>query len=381
MMAWMWRVATVGGGCLLVLTLVLGMAQLTKADTWIAFINRNQGTVYRVHPDGSDLEKTAELGASWQLSGLTWSPDGLWLTFAARSDAGSGIFRMWADGSHLESIIDRPDFWPSSPVWSPDGEKLAFRARSPDGHDIYRARPDGSQLKRLTENLSWDGNPTWSPDGEWLAFESVRDDGILGVQVYRMRPDGGDVQLLTDEIEHGDSEHPVWSSDGQWIAFEVRHGDNIEIYRMRADGSEVKRLTYHREFDDMDPQWSPDGQWLVYTSSDNGFNSFVYRIRPDGTHLRRLTGEQFRGLRPAWSPDGQWLAFLGDVFGPDGYSAIFRMRPDGNNVQTVAIGTDHRNSDPVWSPIIDLPWQSWRLALAGLVMLVASVWRVGKRRA
>jgi Tol biopolymer transport system component len=72
---------------------------------WIAFLGGEPPfalSVYRIRPDGSDLQRLIVYGGN--LSDLQWSPGSDWLLFVERHDFDTDILRVRADGSSLENL-------------------------------------------------------------------------------------------------------------------------------------------------------------------------------------------------------------------------------------------------------------------------------------
>lgn len=141
-----------------------------------------------------------------------------------------------------------------------------------------------------------------------------------------------------------DSE-PAWSPDGQRIAF--FHGDSIGIYRglyiIDTSGAN-NRLLVKGEVTSV--CWSPDGKWLVY-----GCNRQIYKIKPDGKGLTQLTNSAYYSyFCPSWSPDGNWIVFDTDEGSPKGLHAIWKMKPDGTNRDSLV--SDYKKGEirfPDWT--------------------------------
>ena len=65
------------------------------------------------------------------------------------------------------------------PTWSPDGQWLTYAARQATGKDtnLWLIRPDGTGRQRLTEGGK-DRGAGWSPDGDQIAFVRQLDNGF-----------------------------------------------------------------------------------------------------------------------------------------------------------------------------------------------------------
>lgn len=307
-----------------------------------------------------------------------WSPDGEWIAFASNRNLNSDIYVVRVSGGGERRLTDHPDH-DDSPVWSPDGEWIAFVSYRNGNADIYRIRLDGSDEQRLTEHEDSDRHPVWSPDGQWIAFErgAYWDPGI-----YLMRPDGSQQRHLTDHSVYDHDpiysasghESPAWAPDGEWMA--LMYGD--DLYRIRLDGSDEQRLAEDASV----PAWSPDGEWIAYTEIET-LDRNISLIRPDGEGSHRLTNLSSPMIGgPVWSPDGEWVAFEAYKGQSDGFHTeydIYRVRVDGSGEQRITryMGEQPAWSpdgewiafvaDPLWSPVVDFPWQV--NCLAGIVLL------------
>jgi len=112
-----------------------------------------------------------------------WSPDGEWIAFASdRENPGSGsfeLFKMHPNGSGLQKVIQSGLGGRMNHPWfSPDGKYIVLTSDfagvsaepisnphhyQPYG-DIFVIKADGSWIQRLTHNSYEDGTPTWSPE-------------------------------------------------------------------------------------------------------------------------------------------------------------------------------------------------------------------------
>ncbi len=106
----------------------------------------------------------------------TWSPDGSSLAFAWSSVGGSGLYLVDADGSNLRRVVGAPFTAGDSGLgitWSPDGTWLSFEGLDDrSGPQIYAIRSDGTGIQRLTDQHGFisgtsiyaiTGDPSWGP--------------------------------------------------------------------------------------------------------------------------------------------------------------------------------------------------------------------------
>ncbi len=128
----------------------------------IFVVKLNRSGLRQITPPGMILNP--------QLFGLSWSPQGDQILFAARS-APDPRFSIWvvnSNGTGLHKVPITPSCGKSigcfAPGWSPDGMKIVFTRVSANGaqENIYTVNADGSGLFQVT-NTGLDGQPDWGP--------------------------------------------------------------------------------------------------------------------------------------------------------------------------------------------------------------------------
>ncbi|MHB1193966.1 MAG: TolB family protein [Longimicrobiales bacterium] len=177
--------------------------------------------------------------------------------------------------------------------WSPDGLWVAYAAGRVGSRDIHRARPDGMNAENLTPDPADDYDPAYSPDGRTLVFVSTRGGGMP--RLHAMSADGGEARLFADL--GGPVRRPMWSPDGARLALQVTEAGEEVIYLVSSDGKGWGRLGTGTL-----PAWFSDGERVAYAERDSIF------WRPANGGLRQfvLAG----GTAPRPSPAGRWLAFV-----------------------------------------------------------------------
>lgn len=243
-----------------------------------------------------------------------------------KHDGASQVFTVEPNGSRLRQVTHGPlSAGQYGLSWSPDGSGLLYAAGHPNGPDaVVRSHADGSGATAIsppcTGTCLGDDNPDYSPDGKHIAFERafgpvVNDNASGGVAIFTMGANGSDLRQLTPK---GTSENhqPRWSPDGKSIAFvhfdKATNKGAIEV--MNADGSNVRRLTPFG-IDASDPRWSPDGKHLLfndYADPVSNRSSNLFTMRADGTHRVALThyaGGTLQARADDWSPDGRQIVF------------------------------------------------------------------------
>ena len=327
--------------------------------------------IYTVDPDGSN---GARLTTDERSSSPVWSPDGKRIAFSSsrdRSDHGSSVYTMNADGGDVRRLTNQPPRNDYQPTWSPDGKRIAFIgsrvlpepdscASAPEGcnFEIYVVNADGIGETRLTNSAGIDRNPSWSPDGNRVVFESKRDGNY---EIYAVNADGtGITRLTNDPRNDGD---PQWSPLGDEIAFDratavTPYSDVFHVNIMRSDGSGVSELPVPGSFRRAEPTWSPDGHWIAFVAFDG--QDQIHAVRADGSDHLALTNDQvpvpdypgyITNRAPTFSPDSTKVAFthVECPFYCD-YSQLQVVNADGSGGRTTVSGNAAQQPD--WQPIV-----------------------------
>lgn len=304
-------------------------------------LGRIQIVQYTLIRDGSMVNFTFSTLGPWSEAEMTFEGAAATIRFGEaveRSAAATGMVAFYREGDD-----DATDIYTvpaaggeetrltqtgkdSSPAWSPDGERIAYVSQQDGNAEIYVMRADGSERKRLTDRPGSDEAPSWSPDGQRILFTSESGDDTF--DLFLMDADGSDVQRLTDDGQSGDGS---FSPDGKRIVFWSGRDQGKGVYVMDADGSGARWLTSRFETS-WGGDWSPDNDAIVFVGSGHESNPdddivAIYRMSPDGSDVERLaTARGYWVDEPEWSPDGESIAFFGDGEGP---GAIWLMDADG----------------------------------------------------
>lgn len=128
---------------------------------------------------------------AWQSDALpSWSPDGRWIAFAAlRSSAlHQELWRIHPDGSGLERLtVTTNDFDDGMPSWTPDG-RIVFVSTRDRNRELYLLDVSSGRVRRLTRTTKIDeALPQVSRDGKLVAFDDGRRVGIYSFATGRER--------------------------------------------------------------------------------------------------------------------------------------------------------------------------------------------------
>src|SRR6185437_9007133 len=159
----------------------------------------------------------------------SFSVDGKWIVFTSERGGSAEIYRVHADGSGLERLTDDPAFNDQGAL-SPNGSTLAFVSTREGGFAnlwIKDLSGPGRRARPIAKTNAGSFRPSWSPDGKWIAFTSDRNttrtrwDGgwelVQSTALYIIRADGSSLRRLTELGGYAGS--PRWSPDGRRIVF------------------------------------------------------------------------------------------------------------------------------------------------------------------
>ncbi len=230
----------------------------------------------------------------WLRPGLTWSPDGKYIAFAAKSHGDDALNIV---DVRRKKIIRRLKFGLDGvfgPSWSPAGHEIAFVGMANGQSDIYAVNLESGKLHKITDDVFTDLEPSFSPDGSRLTFMSDRGDYTDPARI----PPDFDI-----------------------INFDYRNYD-IYIVENGEGNNPITRITNTVNSWEKSPVFSPDGTMLAYTSDLNGIqNIFLYKL--DTGESWPITNSITGLSHLSWGGEGTKLAFTAFFYG--GYD-IFMMK-------------------------------------------------------
>lgn len=238
-------------------------------------------------------EKTANLEElKWLRAGISWSPDGKHIVFAAKSGDQDALHIVNVKKKKITESIKLGLDGIFSPAWSPKGNEIAFVGIKNGQGDIYGYHLEEKSLRQITNDAFSDLEPAWSPDGEKLAFVSDRSDYI-------------DRNDIPTNIK-------IYAADFY----------NLDVYLIDRAGTAIERIT-DTPANEQTPVFSPKGDRLAFTSDRSGvYNIYIHNFesRAEYPITNVLTGV----FHLSWQGDDE-LAFAS--FYKGGYDIYLLKNP------------------------------------------------------
>lgn len=383
---------------LAILTLFASLPALAKDAMLLNRIGPSQSELYIANADGSGEHKLLSTSGGFDYH-ANFSYDGKWIVFTSeRNGLGQAdVFRVHPDGTGLERLTDSPALDDQGAL-SPDDTQLAFvSTRETWRANIWILDLKTKKLRNLTGTRDIQGDPMkpdgffrpqWSPDGKWIAFTSDRNTDWKGhddntgwehlqeLSIYIVHPDGTGLRRITGPGVTSSS--PKWSADSKQIVYaemavgvswlsrvdqlsklpfavsqivsidletgkrsELSSGPGLKLAPQLLPGGRVGYTTKAGQVSGVaytktgpanfpknlrSPSWSADGTQVVYEKIDNTprpQNQSLYSWDPNYDY-------KYTDVFPSFSKDGTLV-----VTAKDSDSSIVIMNADGSNRRVV----------------------------------------------
>ncbi len=232
----------------------------------------------------------------WLRPGLSWSPDGKFLAFAAKAGAEDALHLVDVEKRKISRTLKFGLDGVFSPAWSPRGHEIAFTGMKNGQCDLYAFDLHSARLRKITDDIFSDLEPAYSPDGSQIAFVSDRG------------------RCLAAKC---DSSFEIWQADFR----------NADVYVAEtvgvSNGGEILQIT-HTPFAEKSPVFSPQGGKLAFVSDRTGIcNVYLHDLQSGEEYA--LTNAITGILQLSWAGDGSKLAFAS--FFNAGYDVFLLKNP------------------------------------------------------
>lgn len=288
--------------------------------------------------------------------GLSWSPDGKYLTISDRPkpDAPARVHLLSIETGQKQVVatdFDAPGEDARS-AFSPDGREIAFSRYSADVGELFVVPAGGGKPKQLTFDRARFDSFAWTPDSREIIFSSGRNGDYTPWRIPRgggeplpipslngncrdvaVAPRGnrmayrrvqGDLDIWRLDLGAREpfkvaastqmDDSPQISPDGTRLAFMSVRTGHLEIWLSGARGESPTQFTHSEGPQVGSPRWSPDGRRLAYDGHHEG-DADIFIVTADGGAPVRLTERKYRNVLPSWSNDGKWIYFCSNRSG------------------------------------------------------------------
>jgi acylaminoacyl-peptidase len=291
------------------------MSDQRKSNLWI------------VNFDGTDHRPLTT--GNYNDTSPRWSPDGSQLIFISNRDGSPQLYRHWFSNGQTAKITNLTEA-PSGIAWSPDGKWISFAMHVPEAPaSVIKmpAPPNGAK---------------WAESAKVIDKLVYRFNGFGYLkpgyaQLFVVPVEGGTPrQISSGKFHHagplGGGE-AVWTPDGKALIVAVNRNPDFEreardtnIYEYSVADGAVKALTT-RKGPDGSPQVSPDGKLIAYVGYEDKFQGYQVTqlsvMNRDGSNARVISSRWDRDVSsPRWASDGSGLYFLSDSEGNTGLHFI-----------------------------------------------------------
>lgn len=246
----------------------------------------------------------------------TISPQGDKIAFISdRSGAAELIIISSIDGQIIRKLVraeysigyEGLSLFQGGVTWSTDGQYIAYAAKS-KGRDVLNIvyAADGRRYKRFNPDMDGIYAPQFSPDNQHIIFSGLKDGAT---DIYMLEIESGTVEQITDDIYV--DKYPNMSKDGS-IVFISDRPDADEDWNygsyaafLYQDGT-ITRLIERTSYV-ASPFFNPDGDIFFIANYDSAYNLYFYSFEEERITKKTdiLTEIHF----PSISTDGGKIAF------------------------------------------------------------------------
>jgi dipeptidyl aminopeptidase/acylaminoacyl peptidase len=230
----------------------------------LAIVDPEGGSRVDFGPTPGWLFKTFSIGTP----NIVWDPAGSRVATLVSGGSGTTIALVDVETGAF-TPLDVGSFDVTFITWSPDGEWLGYVGQTM-GREAFVIRPDGSDERSVSpvsaeaaSYLSLD----WSPDSASLTYTRL-DDATGRHALYASDVASGSERLLVLPAPGREFWWPTYSPDGTRIASGGSEGPSGALFVMDAAGGEPARLAPDPPITTEDVTWSPDGQQLLVFAGD-----------------------------------------------------------------------------------------------------------------
>jgi tricorn protease len=238
----------------------------------------NGGYIYHLDPDTKQTRKltitvsgdrpyTAPYfrNVSDNVESFDISPSGKRVVFGARGE----IFTVPAENGNIRNISQTPNHRERGVTWSPDGEWISFFSDASGNYDLYLMPSDRSAEPRrlVTGDAVWMDGVQWSPSSEWIAWSD-------NMNQLRAMEVASDRLVEIDRTGAGPLGDFSWSGDSKWIAYAKNSPNTVSAIWLYSFDSGQRTQVTDDMTDESSPAFDPEGRFLYFVSARDFAFSF-----------------------------------------------------------------------------------------------------------
>jgi tricorn protease len=214
------------------------------------------------------------------------SPSGKRVVFGARGE----IFTVPAENGNIRNISQTPAHRERGVTWSPDGKWITYFSDASGNYDLYLMPSDRSaeSVRLVTGDAVWMDGVTWSPDSEWIAWSDNMNQ-LRAMEVASRQ------MVEIDRTGAGPLNDFSWSGDSKWIAYAKNSPNTVSAIWLYSFDSGQRTQVTDDMTDESSPAFDPEGRFLYFVSArdfafnfggGSGFDSriFAATLRSDYGH-------------------------------------------------------------------------------------------------
>ena len=218
------------------------------------------------------------------------SPSGKRAIFAARGE----IFTVPAEHGNIDNISGTPSERERGVTWSPDGKWISYFSDVDGNYDLYVRPADGSAdaVRLAVGDDRWMDGVQWSPDSKWLAWW----DNTHRIQAAEL---ASRRVVTVDQTNASQLNDFSWSGDGKWIAYSKNAANGMSAIWLYSFDSGTRTQVTGDMTRDFSPSFDPKGRFLYFVSARDftfAFNGSSFRSRIYAASLQADHGPIFPPL-------------------------------------------------------------------------------------
>jgi tricorn protease len=213
------------------------------------------------------------------------SPSGKRVVFGARGE----IFTVPAEKGNIRNLSRTPRHRERGVTWSPDGKWISYFSDSSGDYDLYVMPADRSSepIRLVSGDAVWMDGVVWSPDSKWIGW-SDNQNRLRAMEVSSQR------LVEIDQTGMGGLNDFSWSADSRWVSYAKNSPNTMSsIWLYSFDSGRNTQVTDDRT-SESNPAFDPEGRFLyfvsardfTYSGAGSSFRSRIYAatLRADQGH-------------------------------------------------------------------------------------------------